>query len=68
MNRVKFPNVVVKLVGEEGNAFSIIARVEQAMKKAGIRPEFIENYRNDAFACGSYEELLRLTMKTVRVT
>ncbi|EHB0249753.1 hypothetical protein JZO58_001705 [Campylobacter coli] len=33
---MKYPNVYVKLVGEDGNAFSILARVSNALKKAGV--------------------------------
>ncbi len=31
---MKYPNVYVKLVGEDGNAFSILARVSKALKKS----------------------------------
>lgn len=35
----KFPNVKVRLVGEDGNAFSIMGKVTGAMRKAGISKE-----------------------------
>lgn len=30
---IKYPNIKVKLIGEDGNAFSILARVDSALKK-----------------------------------
>ncbi|SUX15323.1 Uncharacterised protein [Campylobacter upsaliensis] len=30
---MKYPNVYVKLVGEDGNAFSILARASKTLKK-----------------------------------
>lgn len=34
--KVQYPNVMVKLVGEDGNAFSILGRVAMAMNRAGL--------------------------------
>ena len=49
----------VKLVGEDGNAFSIIGRVSRALKPSGKDAEF----REKAFAAQSYDALLRLAME-----
>jgi len=48
-----------KLVGKDGNVFSIIGRVRQALKKAGQEDrarEFVEK----AFRAKSYNEVLAL--------
>ena len=55
-----------KLVGADGNVFSIIGRVKQALKKAGQEDrarEFVEK----AFQAGCYNEVLRLCMEFVEV-
>lgn len=52
------------LVGEDGNAFSIIARAKKALKKAGLHKE-AEQYAKEAMA-SDYDELLRVTMSYVR--
>lgn len=55
-----------KLVGTDGNVFSIIGRVKRALKKAGQEDrarEFVEK----AFRAGSYDEVLRLCMDYVEV-
>lgn len=55
-----------KLVGTDGNVFSIIGRVKQALKKAGEEErarEFVEK----AFCARSHDEVLRLCMDYVEV-
>ena len=55
-----------KLVGTDGNVFSIIGRVKHALKQAGQDDrarEFVEK----AFRAGSYDEVLRLCMDFVEV-
>lgn len=60
----KFPNVSVRLVGEDGNAFAIIGRVQRAMSRAGISKEDIDAFRKEATS-GDYNKLLRTVMETV---
>ena len=48
-----------KLIGTDGNVFSIIGRVKQSLKKAGQEErtrEFVER----AFQAKSYDEVLKL--------
>ena len=55
-----------KLVGTDGNVFSIIGRVKHALKEAGQEDrarEFVEM----AFHAGSYDEVLRLCTDYVEV-
>ena len=56
-------NVRVKLVGEDGNAFSILSRVKRALIKAG-HAELAERYIKEATS-GSYDRLLAVTMEYV---
>lgn len=62
----RFPQVVVKLSGEDGNPFGIIGRVRRAMRKAGATPEEIEAFTNDAQA-GDYQHVLQTAMDWVEV-
>ena len=55
--------VVVKLVGEDGNAFSILGRVSRALRRAGM-PEKAEEYLARATA-GDYDHLLAVTLEYV---
>jgi hypothetical protein len=47
---VKYPNVTVNLVGEDGNAFAILGGVIRAMRKAGIAQAEIDAFRTEATA------------------
>jgi len=61
----KHPDVTVRLVGEDGNAFSILGRVYSALRRAGYR-ESAQKYIDDAKS-GDYDNLLRVTMDYVNV-
>ena len=63
MSKPKFPDVKVKLVGEDGNAYSIMGRVSTALKRAGYR-DAVDEYIAQATS-GDYDNLLRVTMDTV---
>ncbi len=54
---------VVKLVGEDGNAFAILGRVSKALRRAGM-PEKAEEYLARATA-GDYDHLLAVTLEYV---
>lgn len=58
-----FPDVHVKLVGENGNAFSILARTLDALHKAGYG-SLQEQYQEEATS-GDYQHLLTTTMRWV---
>lgn len=61
---IKYPHVHVQLIGEDGNAFSILGRVTRAMKRAGV-----ERFKTDEFIAeatsGDYDHLLRTVMSWV---
>lgn len=63
---VKYPNVYVRLVGEDGNAYSILARVTSAMKRGGLTQDEIEEFFVQAIS-GDYDHLLRTVMDYVAV-
>ncbi|MFD0587674.1 hypothetical protein ACFQZE_06640 [Paenibacillus sp. GCM10027627] len=49
----------VQLTGEDGNAFSIIGRVSNVLKSAGL-VEQANDFKEKAFRCSSFNELLNL--------
>ena len=53
------PNV--KLAGEDGNAFSIMGKIANALRNAGADEEYIEDYRERATS-GDYDNLLVVSM------
>ena len=63
---VKYPQVKVKLVGEDGNAFSILGRVVSAMNEAGLPHEQSAEFIKEATS-GDYDHLLQTVMEFVSV-
>lgn len=61
---MKYPNIKVKLVGNDGNAF--LGRVKDAMQKKKVPADEISAYMTEATS-GDYNHLLRTTMKWVDV-
>jgi hypothetical protein len=60
----KYPNVHVRLTGEDGNAFFIMGRVCGALRKAGVETSEIKAYQAESMA-GDYDHLLRTAMAWV---
>jgi len=56
----------VKLVGEDGNAFSIMGRVKKALMRAGADKEYIEKYLKES-TVADYSYLLSVSMEYVNV-
>ena len=66
MTDVKYPEVEVQLIGEDGNAFAIIMRVERALKLAGVSQDECLEFRAEATS-GDYDHLLQTAMAWVNV-
>lgn len=64
MTEIKYPDVLVPLAGEDGNAFAIMGRVGRMMKQAGVPSEEVDAYMSEAMS-GDYDNLLRVTMQWV---
>ncbi len=56
----------VKLIGQDGNAFSIMGRVKKALRRAIFDQEYIDQYLSEATS-GDYDHLLVVSMKYVDV-
>lgn len=62
----KFPEIEVKLVGQDGNAFAILGRVAKALQAHGVEKAERDAFFNEAMA-GDYNHLLRTVMLWVTV-
>ena len=56
--------IEVDLVGEDGNAYAILGRVQKALKAAGVDKDERDAYFAEATS-GDYNHLLRVTMDWV---
>ena len=59
-----YPHIEVDLVGEDGNAFFIIGRVRQALRRGGVDEEIVAQITEEATS-GDYNMVLRTVMKYV---
>jgi hypothetical protein len=66
VSEIKYPEIEVQLVGEDGNAFAIMARVASALKSAGVPKEEIDEYYKQSTS-GDYDHLLRTATEWVAV-
>jgi hypothetical protein len=58
----KYPHINIPLVGEDGNAFSILGRVQRIARRAGLTADEIEAFRAEATS-GDYDNLLLTVMR-----
>ncbi len=61
----KFPNVRVKLVGEDGNVFAIIGRVCRALRQGGANDVDVKAFTDEIQAVSSYDDALVVVMHWV---
>lgn len=59
-------DVEVTLIGQDGNAFAILAAVDRALRNIGVAKEERDQYIAEATS-GDYDNLLRVTMQWVEV-
>ena len=61
MTTTKYPEIRVPLVGEDGNAFSILGRVHRIMRQEGLPESEWEAFHAEATS-GDYDNLLMTVM------
>lgn len=57
---------IVKLVGEDGNAFGIMGRVKRVLRAGGADQEYINKYLQESMS-GDYDHLLQIACKYVEI-
>ena len=62
MSETKYPNVKVKLTGNDGNAFAVLGACSKAARKAGVSSAEVSAFMNEATA-DDYNHLLCTCMK-----
>ncbi len=66
MDDVKYPDVEVELIGQNGNALNIMSFVMSALRRNGVSREEIAEYQ-DAAMSGDYNNVLTVTQSWVTV-
>jgi hypothetical protein len=62
--KVRYPQIKVQLVGEDGNCFMVLGRVARAMRAAKVPPYQIKEFMAEATS-GDYDNLLGTCMRWV---
>jgi hypothetical protein len=62
---IKYPNIKVKLVGRDGNAFAIMGNVSRALRQNGAPKAEIDECVAE-MTSGDYNNLLQTAMKRVK--
>lgn len=62
----KYPEIKVRLTGNDGNAFAIMGAVRKALKQAKVSTDEIADYTKQSTS-GDYDNLLRVAMSWVTV-
>ena len=58
----KYPEVKIELVGQDGNAFSILGRCQGIARRAGLDKSQIDEFMTEATS-GDYDHLLCTCME-----
>jgi hypothetical protein len=64
--QTKYPDIAVKLVGEDGNAYNILGRCQRAMRDAGLPQDERDAFFAEATS-GNYDHLLQTAMRWFEV-
>lgn len=62
-----YPEIEVKLLGEDGNGFMIVGRVRRALERARVPGHIVDEFTEEATS-GDYDHLLQTAMRWVEVT
>lgn len=63
---IKHPEIVVQLVGQDGNVFNLMGIVANALRKNGFGEE-VQEFITDVTSSQSYHEALAVMMRWVDV-
>jgi hypothetical protein len=66
MSDIKYPEVEVELVGQDGNAFAVMARVSKALRRASVAQQEIDEYLKESTS-GDYDHLMATATRWVTV-
>ena len=66
MNKPKYPEIVIQLTGENGNAFVILGKVRKALLRGGVKDSEVKKFQEEAMS-GDYDNLLQTAMRWVTV-
>ena len=67
MDKVKYPEITVELIGQNGNIFNLIGICTQALRRAKVSKAERDIFVEEVTHTGSYMEALAVIMRWVNV-
>lgn len=64
---MEYPEITVKLVGQDGNIFNLMGLVQRALKEAGVSKEERTRFLDEVTSANSYDQALQVIMNWVNV-
>lgn len=66
-NEVKYPEITVELIGQNGNIFNLIGICTRAMRRAKVSMEECNRFVDEVTSAKNYNEALAVIMRWVDV-
>ncbi len=66
-NEVKYPEITVELIGQNGNIFNLIGICTKAMRRAKVSMEECNRFVDEVTSAKNYNEALAVIMRWVDV-
>lgn len=66
-NEVKYPEITVELIGQNGNIFNLIGICTKAMRRAKVSMEECNHFVDEVTSAKNYNEALAVIMRWVDV-
>ena len=66
MSEIKYPNITVELIDQDGNAFNLIGITAKAIRQ-NVGNDAAKEFLDEAMSMGSYDLLLAYIGRTVHV-
>ncbi len=66
-SKVQYPELELRLVDENGNAFAILGRLDKVLRDGGVSYDERHAINAEAIA-GDYDHLLQVVMRTVKTS
>ena len=66
-DKVKYTEITVELIGQNGNIFNLIGICTHAMRRGGVNRDERDKFVDEVTHAGSYVEALAVIMRWVNV-
>jgi hypothetical protein len=65
---IRYPDIDVQLTGTDGSTGALMGKVSRALRRAGVAPAEVSEFRAEVLSSESYDAALRVMMAWVNVS